>query len=198
MTVPHFPQAIVFDTCCEAALGCFAQNGFHGTSIRQIASAAGLSVPGLYHHYPSKAALLEKLCEVSMGELHSALNRARDEASSTLERFDNLVGCLLEFHAEFGAVAFVTYSEIRALQPGPREEHIESRRGVEQYITDAVTAGVAEGIFATDEPRHVARSITHICLGVAQWFRHGGRLSVDELVALYTEICRDTARFVRS
>lgn len=197
MTDPYFPQPIVFDTCCNAALTCFAKNGFHGTSIREIASEAGLSVAGLYHHYPSKAALLEKLCEISMIELHAALVKARDAATTTLERFDNLVVCLLEFHAEFGAVAFVTYSEIRSLRPEPREAHIEARRSVQQLITDAVVEGVAEGIFTTDEPRHVARAITHICLGVAQWFRPTGELSVDELVAVYTEICRDTARFVR-
>lgn len=197
MTESHFPEAIVFDACCTAALSCFEQNGFHGTSIRQIASAAGLSVPGLYHHYPSKAALLEKLCEVSMSELHAALTNARDGATSTLDRFDRLVACLLEFHAEFGAVAFVTYSEIRSLQPGPREAHIDSRRRVEQYITDAVTAGVAEGIFATNEPRHVARAITHVCLGVAQWYRPGGANTVAEIIDIYTGICRDAARYVR-
>lgn len=197
MTASHFPQPIVFDTCCSAALACFVRNGFHGTSIREIASEAGLSVPGLYHHYPSKAALLEKLCEVSMHELHTALILARESATTTLGRFDALVACLLEFHAEFGEVAFVTYSEIRSLQPEPREQHIASRRGVEQYLIDAVTDGAAEGIFATPEPRHVARAITHICLGVAQWFRHGGPLSVDEIVGIYTEISRDTARYVR-
>lgn len=196
MTDSNFPQPIVFDTCCTAALTCFANNGFHGTSIRQIASEAGLSVPGLYHHYPSKAALLEKLCEVSMAELHAALKKASDTATTTLERFDNLVACLLEFHAVYGDVAFVTYSEIRALQPSPREQHIASRRAVEQVITEAVMQGAAEGLFSTNEPRHVSRAITHICLGVAQWFRQGGALSVDEIVAIYTTICRDSARYV--
>lgn len=197
MTGPNFPQAIVFDACLSAALRCFEQNGFHGTSIRQIASAAGLSVPGLYHHYPSKAALLERLCEVSMEELHGALAKARDSATSTLDRFDRIVACLLEFHAAYGPVAFVTYSEIRSLQPGSREAHIESRRRVEQYVIDAVTDGIAEGVFTADEPRHVARAITHICLGVAQWYRPGGVNSVAEIVETYTGICRDTARFVR-
>src|SRR5690606_25412480 len=37
----------------EAALEAFAERGYDGTSIREIAARAGLSVPGLYHHYPS-------------------------------------------------------------------------------------------------------------------------------------------------
>lgn len=38
----------------RAALVVFARHGYHGASIRSIAEAAGLSVPGLYHHYRSK------------------------------------------------------------------------------------------------------------------------------------------------
>ncbi len=40
-----------------AALECFVERGYHGTTIRQIANRAGVSVPGLYHHYASKLAL---------------------------------------------------------------------------------------------------------------------------------------------
>lgn len=38
----------------EAAHGLFLQNGYHGTSMRQIAQAAGLAVGGIYNHFPSK------------------------------------------------------------------------------------------------------------------------------------------------
>jgi len=38
----------------EAAHGQFLQNGYHGTSMRQIAQAAGLAVGGIYNHFPSK------------------------------------------------------------------------------------------------------------------------------------------------
>jgi hypothetical protein len=41
-----------------AALEAFVEQGYHGTSIRDVASRSGLSVPGLYHHYPSKQAML--------------------------------------------------------------------------------------------------------------------------------------------
>ncbi|NED61333.1 helix-turn-helix transcriptional regulator, partial [Streptomyces sp. SID10244] len=46
-----------------AALAAFAEQGYHGTSVREIASRANLSVPGLYHHYPSKQSLLQGLLE---------------------------------------------------------------------------------------------------------------------------------------
>lgn len=42
----------------EAAASLFATKGFRGTSLASIAEAAGLSQPGLIHHFPSKADVL--------------------------------------------------------------------------------------------------------------------------------------------
>jgi AcrR family transcriptional regulator len=40
------------------AIRFFGQNGYHGTKLADIAKAAGITEPGLLHHFPSKAHLL--------------------------------------------------------------------------------------------------------------------------------------------
>lgn len=47
-------RALIVDT----ALAAFAQNGYTGTSIREIASRAGITHPTLLYHFPSKPGLL--------------------------------------------------------------------------------------------------------------------------------------------
>ncbi len=47
----------------EAALELFSHQGFRGSTMRQIADAAGLSVGNLYHHFPSKEAIFERLLD---------------------------------------------------------------------------------------------------------------------------------------
>ncbi|WP_342240897.1 TetR/AcrR family transcriptional regulator [Inquilinus sp. OTU3971] len=42
----------------DAAMEMFAQGGYAGTSIASIAEKAGLTLPGLLHHFPSKMSLL--------------------------------------------------------------------------------------------------------------------------------------------
>lgn len=42
----------------EAALQQFAANGYHGTSMRQIADAAGIAVGGIYNHFSGKEEIL--------------------------------------------------------------------------------------------------------------------------------------------
>jgi len=43
----------------QVALSLMSQKGVDGTSMRDLASAAGLNVASLYHHFPSKRELLE-------------------------------------------------------------------------------------------------------------------------------------------
>jgi AcrR family transcriptional regulator len=45
----------------DAALELFAENGFFGTGLRDIARAVGIRESAIYHHFPSKEALFEAL-----------------------------------------------------------------------------------------------------------------------------------------
>src|SRR4051794_1772857 len=42
----------------DTALDLFAERGYHGTSVREIATAVGVRESALYHHFPSKEAVL--------------------------------------------------------------------------------------------------------------------------------------------
>lgn len=42
------------DAILAAAADLFAASGYHGTSMRQIAQAAGIALGGIYNHFPSK------------------------------------------------------------------------------------------------------------------------------------------------
>ncbi len=181
MTPNYLPAELKVDPICAAALRCFVVSGFHGTTIRQIAAEAGLSVPGIDHHYESKSAILVALCELAMDQLLQASRLAVASGTTTLERFEHLTSCLIQFHAEYGEIAFVTYSEIRSLPPEAREEHLQARRDEQALVTEVVERGVAESIFATQNPTEAARAISTLCLGLSQWYRPGGPMSVTEL-----------------
>lgn len=197
MTPNYLPAELKIDPICAAALRCFVVSGFHGTTIRQIAAETGLSVPGIYHHYESKSAILVTLGELAMDALLKASRQAVASGSTALERFEHLASCLIQFHAEYGEIAFVTYSEIRSLPPAAREAHIEARRQEQALVTEVVEQGVAEGVFATQNPLEAARAISTLCLGLSQWYHPGGKMTVNELVEVYLEICKDTVRVVR-
>lgn len=45
----------------EAALRCFSERGTSAVSVRELADAAGVTVPGLYYHFASKADLIREV-----------------------------------------------------------------------------------------------------------------------------------------
>lgn len=54
---PVFSLPDARDLIIEAALAAFAENGFHGASMRDIAGRAGISQSLVHHHFGSKDAL---------------------------------------------------------------------------------------------------------------------------------------------
>ncbi|MGF0130114.1 MULTISPECIES: TetR/AcrR family transcriptional regulator [Dietzia] len=175
----------------RAALGVFARHGYHGASIRMIAEAAGLSVPGLYHHYRSKQAILAALVDTAMAEMLANTAAAADDAGDDpVTRFENVVECLARFHMARRDQAFVASTEMRSMEPEVRAHHVGQRDAQQKMIEDAIRAGVESGDFACEFPEDAARAIASLCVSIANWYRPDGPLSADDVVCRHVEFAR--------
>lgn len=174
-----------------AALAAFAEQGYHGASIRDIAARAQLSVPGLYHHYPSKQALLMGLADAAMDELLARSSQAEQEAGASPEaRFDAVVESLLRFHMARRELAFVASTEARSMAGEARRAYI-GRRDEQQRMLDRIVAdGVEQGVFSAKYPADAARAVATMCVAVSSWYRPDGPLAPDELAKRYLDIAR--------
>lgn len=181
-----------------AALAAFAEQGYHGTSVREIAARANLSVPGLYHHYPSKQSLLQGLLERTMVDLLDRSERAIAEAGpEPVDQFDAVVESLLRFHMYRREQAFVGSTEIRSLDDSYRSTYIGHRDRQQRMVDEIVFAGARAGDFATPYPKDASRAVTTMCVGVSTWFKLDGELSADELIARNLQIARVAVQYVR-
>ncbi|MBF4163307.1 TetR family transcriptional regulator [Nocardioides acrostichi] len=172
------------DRVLTAALDLFARQGFHATSIRDIAAAANLSVPGLYHHYRSKQHVLVALVTAV---LHDLLARSRaalasGESQDPLTRLDLLVECLLRFHMVRRDQAFVASAETRSLTGPDREPYVALRDQVQDLLEQAIREAGASGQVDVDDARDAARGVATLCVGVATWYRSDGPLAPEEIV----------------
>ena len=74
-----------------AAQNLFSRNGYHGTSIPDIARAAGISTGLIYYNFPSKEEIL-LACYEEIAALHLDLFHPTEEATDFLKHFDFIVG----------------------------------------------------------------------------------------------------------
>jgi DNA-binding XRE family transcriptional regulator len=95
------------------AIKAFVDTGYHGASMRSIAQFANMSVPGVYHHHPSKQDLLVKNLDITMIDLLWRLQRARD-GNNPIERVALVVEALALFHTTRSDLSFIGASEMRS------------------------------------------------------------------------------------
>lgn len=85
------------ETLLRAAAELFAARGFRAVSIDEIGAAAGISGPGVYRHFPTKADILLRLCHDAMDHLLEAARRTADRESDPRGR----VLALIDLHVDF-------------------------------------------------------------------------------------------------
>lgn len=177
----------------QPALDCFVEHGYHGTTIRTLAARVGLSVPGLYHYYPSKHAILVAIMQRAMEDLFARSQAALAEAGdSVMEQLRLHIECLVLFHAHRSALAFIAASEIRSLEGDAHRAHITARDRQQRILDGIVNRGVAARFFATEFPQETSRAIVTMCTGVSQWYKKEGELTPEELAERYVVIALAT------
>lgn len=91
MTVTELTKASQGEQTRARLLACaeelFAEKGFHGVSLSEVASAAGLGNAGLLHHFPSKVSLYRALLEQLAAEAELLLETAAASGKSAKVRW---------------------------------------------------------------------------------------------------------------
>mgnify|MGYP001828406567 CR=1 FL=1 len=90
----------------DVAESLFAQQGYEGTSLRQIADGAGLREPGLYNHFSSKQGLYEAVLYRALNPMAEAMAQQLDRASGLRDYTDlpSAMTDLLLVHPQMAAL----------------------------------------------------------------------------------------------
>ncbi len=171
-----------------AALRLFAQKGYAAVSMRAIAAEVGVQAGALYNYTPDKQSLLFDLMRGHMEEL---LAQANFEAQGTaLDRLRQFVEFHISFHADRPDEVFIAYMELRNLEPGNFAQIEALRRRYEDQLEAILREGAEEGDFAVEDSKIMTLAIIAMLTGVNTWFRSGGRLSLEQVVAQYWDMVR--------
>jgi AcrR family transcriptional regulator len=183
------------DEILDVAQELFVRRGFGGTSVQALIDEVGIAKGTFYHHFPSKAAVLEALLERLIGEIPALVRPVLDDA----ER-----GALASFRAFFSTLdawkaerAPLMVAIDRALHDGSRVDLVEGLRQATRamavpLVVEVVEQGIREGVFRTRSPEHAGRVVWSIleALGEAMAAALHGPTSLAELRGIhraYTE-----------
>jgi AcrR family transcriptional regulator len=170
----------------QAATEIFAERGFHGASMEEVARRSGISIPVVYDHFESKRALHRRLLERHYAELRQVW-------------LDHLVGddppekrIPTAFDAWFAYVERHPYAwnmlfrettgdpEVRAFH---REVEIQSRTALMPLF--AKEPGVQKIAGSSDEELEMAwESVRSVLQGLALWWYEHSHVPRERVVAI--------------
>lgn len=172
----------------EAAIQAFAEKGFHGTTTRDIAAAAGMSPAALYVHHKSKEELLYLISrnghERTLRLVRSAIESSENPASAVRQVMHDFA---LDHAVTHTGARIVNY-ELAALTPDHFQEILEIRRAIEGEFRRLVERGVASGAFDTADPHMASVALLSLGIDIARWYREGIRWTPDQIADRYADI----------
>jgi AcrR family transcriptional regulator len=171
-----------------AALEAFATRGFHGTTTRHIATAAGLSPAAMYVHHRSKEELLFELSRIGHERTLAEVRDAVAASDDPRTQLADLVRAFVRRHARERTTARVVNYELGALTPEHRRAIVAIRHTIDGVVTGVVAEGVRRGEFRTADPALTAAALLSLGVDVSRWFRDGGPWTPDEIADHYAEL----------
>jgi len=170
----------------------FAERGFHGTSMGDLADALGVQKGSLYSLTGSKQELLLETMRAGAQAFHAALDEVPERAPA-VERVRAALRGHLRVVSEQLDVATVFTREWRYLEDAYRDEILGERRRYEERWCTLFEEGVASGGLRIDLD---AGAATLLVLSAANWaytWLRPGR-DTDELADRFTAILVDGIR----
>ena len=173
----------------DAALRLFARHGFAAVSMRQIAQDVGVQVGALYLYTPDKQSLLFDLMQSHMLALHEALD-ARPRGADPRDDLEQFTRFHIRFHRARSDAVFISYMELRNLEPENFTRIETLRRAYEAHLEAILREGVAAGQFDLPDTKLAGFAVIAMLTGVNTWFREDGRLSLGRVEDIYWDMVR--------
>lgn len=181
------------DHLVKLAAEIFARKGFQATTVREIATEAGILSGSLYHHFDSKETIVDEVLSTFLDDLiaryRSAIERGGDPRSVLSEMVRIGFGTL-EPHRAAITVMQNDWNYLR--QIGRFGYLVRAEDEVERMWVEQIKRGQAEGQFRGDvDPKLTYRMIRDTIWVAVRWFRPGGRLNTAGLAEHYITVMFD-------
>lgn len=172
----------------NSAIDLFYAQGYHATTMREIAKGAGIQTASLYYFFKDKNEILFTIMNSVLVGMTEAITSALAGLDHPSERIATAMRTHVKFHATRYKEAMIADSEIRALDPHHREIIINHRDAYEQIWRDILTQGQHEGLFRVDSVKFWSFALLAMGTNVATWYRPDGELPLTEIAEHFARI----------
>ncbi|MEO1066374.1 MAG: TetR/AcrR family transcriptional regulator [Pseudomonadota bacterium] len=169
----------------RAAVRLFAERGYAAVSMRAIAEDVGIQVGALYNHFSTKQDVLVQVLLVHMRDLIEKWETIYDANGQPQDVLEKLVRFHVRYHMDRHNEVFISFMELRSLEPENFSKVEAIRQRYEHQVRDVLERGRVLGAFALEDAHVSAMALIAMMTGVTNWYKPDGRLSGDEIEEIY-------------
>lgn len=165
-----------------AAADLFMEQGFAGTTVREIGERAGVGQSSLYHHARSKGQLLSELHGTFAEELIGLIEAIVASGSTPREQLRAVVKAILSVVHSHRAVVTIYLREGHALSNEARDAVVVQRDKMDAMLDGIIIRGMETGDFRSDLDVHLTRlALLGMCNWAYQWYRPDGKQKIGDI-----------------
>jgi len=170
-----------------SGLELFAGRGYHATSIRDIAGAAGIQSASLYSHFVSKEAILAELVLLAHDVHHRALVSAlMDAGADPRDQLSAVIRTHVAMHCRFSKLALIAGHERQHLSPEAQGPSEALRRASEQLGEEVIARGVVRGHFHLVNDELSLLAVSSLGAAVSGWYpQRGSGMTPEQVGEVY-------------
>jgi AcrR family transcriptional regulator len=179
----------------EVALTLFAERGYHGTALSQIAGELGIRTPSLYNHMRAKQDLLRDIVAETTEQVWADYVAAVDGVDAVDERLRRAIRTYALRHATHRREALIVNRDIGSLEEPARSQVLKLRRRHERAIRGLLEEGAEDRLFTVAAPAVASFGILEMCVSIARWFREDGELTAEAVADHHAQFALRIAGF---
>jgi TetR/AcrR family transcriptional regulator len=166
------------DILYREAAAAFRRNGYHGTSLTDVADQLGVSKATLYNYAENKQDLFFQ-CHLAAAQ-QAIDSICRDQTLTGLERLRRSISDYIASIIGPESLSVVILEE-RSLSEDELRQVIEKRDEFERELRSVVAAGIADGTINRCDPKFAVFCITGAANWVTKWYRPDGPWTIEDV-----------------
>ena len=170
----------------RAAASSFRRQGYHGTSVEEIAQALRMTKGNLYYYFEDKEEILYFCHDYSLDLLLDLLKRVRRQERSPQERLRSLIEAFVHMILDELHGTALTL-DFGALSPPLLARVIRKRDRFDRGVREILQEGMAKGAFAQGDPKLLSFAILGAVNWITQWFDPSGPATSAEIGRVFSE-----------
>ncbi|MCJ7545489.1 MAG: TetR/AcrR family transcriptional regulator [Deltaproteobacteria bacterium] len=172
----------------KAATKMFAAQGFERTPVRKIAEKVDLSVPGMFHYFPSKEDILNDIMINFMDEGYRKLKEINNDALAPVEKVEGFCKFYVDHYAGNQELLTILVSEWKYLSREHRQQFFDKQRiyvdALKKHFSDLAEQGLLKPI----DPSILTLMFFGMVLWTSNWYDPRGKMGLEELGSIFREV----------